>query len=460
VGTTETYVTTDTKLKRIAWLSAREPGKQFDCLMHLFTEGSLAACFHELDGRKAVGVDGITKAQYGEDLDGHLKDLVSRMKRMAYRPGPVRRVLIPKDGQPGAKRSLGVGNFEDKLVQRMMHKVLESIYEPLFLDCSYGFRPGRGCHDAVRALCQHLYRHEVQAVVDVDVAGYFDSIDHGLLLKILREKINDARLLRYLVRLFKAGVMAEGELRVSDEGVPQGSLCSPVISNIFAHYVIDTWFEQTVKRHCAGHVAMFRYGDDVVVCCQFEKDAKRIREALGKRLARYRLRLNEGKTRLVPFSRRARQRGERQGVFDFLGFTFYWGRSRRGAWIPKVKTSGARLRIKLKRVAIWARAVRNRRRLPWIWAIFCAKLRGHIQYFGVSFNTAAVNTFVHRATRILFRHLNRRSQRRSFCWERFTLFMQAHPLPRVRIRHSLLSPVSPRKGFCLEPTALIGHGGF
>ena len=437
MGTTETCETTDTKLRRIAWLSARERSKRFDCLMHLFTEESLAACFHELDGRKAVGVDGVTKARYAEDLDRNLEDLLSRMKRMAYRPGPVRRVRIPKEGKPGAFRPLGVGNLEDKLVQGMMHKVLESIYEPLFLDCSFGFRPGRGCHDAIRALHQHLYRQEVEVVIDVDLASYFDAIDHLLLLGMLREKVGDPRLLRYLARMFKAGVLAEGELQVTEEGVPQGSLCSPVLSNIFAHYVIDTWFEETVKCHCVGEVAVFRYADDLVVCCQFERDAIRIRKALGGRLAQYRLRLNEEKTRLVPFSKRARQRGERQGVFDFLGFTFYWGQSRRGAWIPKVKTSGVRLRVKLKRVSAWARAVRNRWRLPRIWAMFCAKLRGHIQYYGVSFNIAAVQTFVHHALRILRRWLNRRSQRKSFTWERFFLYLQAHPLPRARISHSL-----------------------
>jgi group II intron reverse transcriptase/maturase len=232
--------------------------------MHLFTEESLAAYFHALDGKKAVGVDGVSKAEYGEQLGSNLKELIARMKRMGYRPGPVGQVLIPKGDKAGAMRPLGISNFEDKLVQGVMRQVLESIYEPLFLPGSYGFRPGRGCHDAVRDLHHHPYRHPVQTVIDVDLAKFFDTIDHELLLGMLREKINDPKFLRYVQRMFKSGVLAEGELTVGDEGVPQGSLCSPILANIFAHYVIDVWLEGVVKSHCAGEVAWFRYADDLL----------------------------------------------------------------------------------------------------------------------------------------------------------------------------------------------------
>ena len=220
--------------------------------MHHFNEQSLTECFHQLDGAKAVGVDGVTKAAYAMHLDDNLTDLVARMQRMAYRPGPGRQVLIPQEGAPQATRLLGISNLEDKVVQLMMHRVLESIYEPLFLDCCYGFRPGRGCHDARRALHQHLYRKEVETIIDVDMANYFGTIDHGLLEAMLREKIKDERFLRYVKRMFKAGVLTAGELRVSEEGVAQGSCCSPVLANIFAHHVIDTWCETVVKRHCRG----------------------------------------------------------------------------------------------------------------------------------------------------------------------------------------------------------------
>ena len=430
-------IDTNTKLKRIAWLSAQEPEMVFDQLMHWVNEGSLAACFHELDGKKAVGIDGIDKVQYGENLAANLKDLVARMKRMAYKPAPVRQVLIPKEGKPGATRPLGIGNFEDKLVQKMIQKILESIYEPRFLDCSFGFRPERGCHDAIRSLYQHLYRCDVQTVLDVDLANFFGTIDHSLLIDMLKEKINDQRLIRYILRMFKAGVLADGDLSVSKEGVPQGSICSPVLANVFAHYVIDEWFNSVVKAHCAGRVEMFRYCDDVVICCQYEHDARRINKALKSRLEKFNLRLNVEKTKLVSFDKWAYYSDNKPGVFDFLGFTFYWGRSRKGRIIPKVKTSGKRLRSKLKNVNEWGRRVRNKYPQAIIWKLFRQKLDGHIRYYGVSHNIKAVINFRDKARWILFKHLNRRSQRKSCNWEKFERYEKLFPLPKARICHVL-----------------------
>ena len=434
---TDNPITTETKLKRIAALSTANPKMVFTHVIHHFNEESLRACFHELDGRKAIGIDGVDKANYGKNLDENLRDLVGRMKRMAYIPGPVRQVLIPKDGKQGATRPLGISNFEDKIVQKMMQKVLESIYEPLFYENSYGFRPGKSCHDAIEALHAHLSTHIVETVIDVDLANYFGSISHQEVIAVIQKKISDPKLIRYLIRMFKSGVLTKGDLSVNDEGVVQGSVCSPIIANIFSHEVIVKWMEETVKAHCAGEVKMVLYADDMVICCQYQNDAERIKAALGRRLSKYGLKMNEDKTKLVNFSKRKKRCGIAQETFDFLGFTFYIGKSRRGYYLVKLKTIGKRFRMKLKLVNDWARSIRNKIPLKQIAKIASAKMRGHIQYYGVSHNYAEVNNFVYRVKRILFKWLNRRSQRKSFTWEKFGMFLTRIKFPEAKICHKL-----------------------
>ena len=430
-------VITNTKLNKIACLSKQDTKKKFDCLMHLFNRESLLDCFHQLDKNKAVGTDGVDKMAYEMNLYGNIEGLIMRMKDMAYRPDPVREVLIPKDGKRSAMRPLGISNLEDKIVQKMMQRVLESIYEPLFLECSYGFRPERSCHTAIQALHQYLYKNEVQTVIDIDLANFFGTIDHTMLEGILREKINDTKFMRYISRMFKSGVLSDGELKMSEEGVVQGSCCSPVLANIFAHYVLDVWIEEMVKPACKGTIALFRYSDDAVICCQYEADAKRIRQALGKRLDKFKLRLNEEKTKLVAFDKRLVAQGIEQGMFDFLGFTFYWGKSCSGWTIPKLKTRNQTIRTKLMNVKKWIKQVRNQMPLKEIWKAFRAKLRGHVQYYGVSYNSRQVKHFLYQATRTMFKWLNRRSQRKSFTWKRFNLFIGLNPLPKAQVAHRL-----------------------
>ncbi|QHS31175.1 reverse transcriptase domain-containing protein [Piscirickettsia salmonis] len=396
----------------------------------------VATLTHELNGKKALGVDGVTKEQYEENLIPNLLDLLDRMKRMAYIPGAVRLVLIPKEGRPGAMRPLGISNFEDKIIQKMTQKVLESIYDPIFLGNSYGFRPGKSCHNAIRALDYYLFSNRIESIIDVDLENYFGTIDHNLLIDMLETKIKDQRFIRYIIRMFKAGVLSKGELTMSDEGVPQGSVCSPIISNIFAHYVIDDWFEKVVKKHCQGKVEMFRYADDMVICCQFRNDAGRIKKALAKRLSKFRLKMNEDKTREIAFSKQDAARGIRQGAFDFLGFTFYLGVSVSGrAIIPKLKSSGKRLRSKLKKISEWMKKNRNKYPLRKLWEIFCSKLKGHVQYYGVSFNADGVGLFLYKARRIFYKWVNRRSQRKSFNWGKFSLFVKRFPMPKAKVCH-------------------------
>ena len=434
---TETLNKTDTILKRIFWLSEQDKEKCFGSLMHLFNQKSLEQCFHELDGNKAVGIDGVNKEAYGKNLQENIEDLVERMKRMAYIPGPVRQVLIPKEGKPGATRPLGISNFEDKIIQRMTQKVLEAIYEPIFLDCSHGFRPKRGCHTAIQELMDHLYSNEVQTIIDIDLKNFFGTIDHKMLEDLLKEKISDFTFMRYINRMLKAGVLAEGEMNIDEEGVPQGSCCSPILSGIFAHYALDVWIEGTVKEHCKGKVKLIRYADDAVICCELEEDAIRIRASLGKRLDKFKLQLNEEKTKLVGFNKAKARLGIKQGTFDFLGFTFYWTRSRGMRIIPKLKTRGKTVKAKLKKVKEWVKQERHKAPMKKLWDRFCKKLGGHIAYYGVSHNFRQVQSFVTRSTRIFFKWMNRRSQKKSFNWKDFQKFLQRNPLPKVRIVHPL-----------------------
>jgi group II intron reverse transcriptase/maturase len=273
-------------------------------------------------------------------------------------------------------------------------------------------------------------------VIDIDLKNFFGTIDHELLESILKQKIKDPRFMRYINRMFKAGVLSKGELRMSEEGVPQGSICSPILANVFAHHAIDLWMESMVKPNCRGKVGLFRYADDAVICCQFKEDAERIKDTLGKRLAKFKLQINEEKTKLVAFDKNAAKQGIPQDTFDFLGFTFYLGYSKTGRLIiPKLRTRSKTMNSKLKRVTAWFKEIRNTQSLKWIWKIFTAKLRGHIQYYGVSHNIRMVRIFFNQAKKIAFKWINRRSQRKSFTWEKFNLYMEANPLPTERIVH-------------------------
>ena len=435
MGETKPNNITETKLKRVTQLSDESPRRVFMGLMPHVNRESLISCFHELDGRKAVGIDQVTKEEYERDLVKNIDDLLSRMRSMTYYPSPVREVLIPKDD--GNFRPLGISNLEDKIVQRMFSKILEAIYEPIFEDWSFGFRRGIGCHNAIKQCNQHLFSGRVNYIIDVDLENYFGSIDHKKLVAILRMKIKDERFIRYIVRMLKAGILSNGELRMSDEGSPQGSCCSPILSNIFAHYALDVWFRDIVKKHAKGQVEMYRYCDDIVFCCELQEDADKIYRGLKGRTERFSLKMNVDKTKRINFSKAKAQGGERQGTFDFLGFTFYLGKSRRGNYIPKIKSNRRKIKKKLQVVKEWCRINRHRNTLCELWKIFCIKLRGHAQYYAVSGNYRGVATFFCQATRIFFKWMNRRSQRRSFDWSKFGRFLANFPPPRVTIIHRL-----------------------
>ena len=424
----------ETGLMRIERLSTENPGMEFKWLIQHFTKDNLIKCFHELGRKKAVGIDGRSKDEYEMNLEENIEFLIERMKGLKYYPAPVREVKIPKGN--GKFRPLGISNIEDKIVQSMFAKVLNAIYEPLFSDSSYGFRSERSCHDAIRDIHKYVSRLRYGVVIDVDLSNFFGTIDHRKLIQILEIKIKDKTFIRYIVRMLRSGILTEGELKKSDTGTPQGSIVSPVLANIFAHYAIDQWLEATVPKYLYGNIHVVRYADDFVIFTN-KKDVPRILEAFKGRLERFSLEFNLEKTKVINFSKTDYVNGEKQDDLNYLGFTFYFGRSRKGKAIVKVKTNKKTFTKKLKEITGWCKANRNVYRLGELWKTFISKVRGHIQYYGVSHNCKMVNCFVREATRAFFKWVNRRSQRKSFNWEKFSLYMELRPLPVVKVIHRL-----------------------
>ncbi len=436
MGVTKSNQTMATKLKRIATLSSQAPKMEFKWLMPHFTEENLISCFNELDGNKAVGIDGRTKDDYARDLDNNIQELVEKMKALAYRPSPVREVLIPKGNKQF--RPLGMSNIEDKIIQMMCCKVLESIYEPLFANCSYGFRRNRSAHMAIREMIEYLNFNNVKVVIDIDLENYFGTIRHKDLLEMLSLKIKDKTFLRYIARMLKVGKVTKQGVKKSECGLAQGSILSPILANIYAHYVIDLWVTKRVPQYSIGKVRMFRYCDDLVLCCTDTRDIEKVLRSLRKRLSKFGLTLNKEKTKEVKFNKYTFERGVKQESFDFLGFTIYLSRARKGNFVTvKVKTSKKTLRAKLANVKTWVRLNRFNGTIRPIWLKFCRKLEGHIAYFGVTNNYEAVAQFLYQARRIFFKWMNRRSQRRSLNWEKFSQFERQYPKPRVKIYHNL-----------------------
>lgn len=413
--------TTVTGVERIARRARSQPEELFTALMHHFSVKNLRACFDALDGRKALGIDGVTKAQYGEKLEDNLQRLHNQLHQMSYRPKPVRQVQIPKED--GSMRPLGISCIEDKIVQEMTRQILEAIYEPVFIDTSYGFRPKRSCHDALRQLNKEMMCQPVNWVADIDLAKFFDTMPHQQILGVLGLRIKDRKFLRLISRMLKAGIQAPGGVLYDELGSPQGSIVSPVIANIFLDHVLDQWFTAVVSDHCRGYSSILRYADDVIAVFENEDDAHRFMRVLPKRLEKYGLRLNAKKTHLLASGKRHTrscfQVGKRPSTFDYLGLTHYWGHSRKGYVRLKRKTSKKRLRRALAELKHWLSQMRSSRKLPEIWTTVGQKLRGHFNYFGVTDNSNALYLFEREAYRLLFKWLNRRSQRRSFTWESF-----------------------------------------
>lgn len=429
----------ETQLTRIAELAKANHDMAFTSLAHLLNEDNLKQCHHELPSGKSTGVKGVTKEDYGKDLDENIAALVVRMKKKAYRPVPVKRTYINKPGTK-KKRPLGLPDHEDKIVQRGVSKILNAIYENDFLDSSFGFRPNRSCHDALKILNVYIEERRTNFIVDADIKGFFDNVDHEWMMEFLKHRINDPNLLRIIARFLKGGYMEEGKFFKTDKGTPQGGVISPILANVYLHYVLDLWFEKVVRKQCDGQAYMVRYADDFVCCFQLRSDAENFYSALFKRLQRFNLEVAEDKTKIISFGRFADKNDDGKGngggkpsTFDFLGFTHYCSKSKHGRFRVKRKSSRKKVKAKLKEHKEWLKSHRTMD-IKFIMARISRSLVGYYNYYCITDNSPAVKSFLHQVRRLLFKWMNRRSQRKSFSWDKFILFLRKYPLPQPKVK--------------------------
>jgi RNA-directed DNA polymerase len=420
------------ELRKVAERARREPDGRFHSLAHLLHSGALEWAFDRQRANAAVGVDGVTKEMYEQDLRGNLRSLVERLKTKRYRHQPIRRVHIPKDN--GKTRPLGISAFEDKIVQDAIREVLQAIYEQDFLDCSYGFRPGRSAHDAIRALHGAADQGVCNWILEADIVSFFDSVDRAALVEMLRKRLADGSLLRLIGKCLNVGVLDGEEFSAPSVGTAQGSVLSPLLGNIYLHYVLDEWFDRVVRPRLRGRATLVRYADDFVIAFELREDADRVWEVLPKRMQRYGLALHLDKTRRLDFRRppREQQSGQGPSTFDFLGFTLYWRRTRLGYWRLGCQTRRVRLHRAINAVDEWCRSQRH---LPLAvqHAGLRSRLQGHINYFGVNGNLRSVASLCYHVVRSWKRWLSRRSQKAYLTWERMKLILQRYPLPPPRV---------------------------
>lgn len=418
--------------------AARRSGQTlFTSLLHHVDVAALKRAFRRQRRAASPGADGVTMAMYEQNLESNLQGLHDRVHAGHYWPQPVVRVQIPKPD--GGKRPLGIPALEDKLLQSAVAEVLSAVYEADFLDYSYGFRPARSAHQALAALEKSVMTQYVNYVLDVDIASFFDSVDHGWLMRMLSHRIADRRVLRLIERWLKAGILESGRRIQSETGTPQGSGISPLLANVFLHYIFDLWIAQQ-RRRARGHIVVCRYADDLVLGFQYKDQAQKLFAALRERFAKFGLSLHEGKTRLIEFGRFASENRSKAGLrrpetFNFLGFTHYCSRTRSGRFTVKRKTQAKRLNRKLVAVRVEMKRRRHRplaEQYTWLSHV----LNGHYRYYGVIFNARSLNAFYEGVKRAWFQSLRKRSQRSRMNWERFHRILATFALPKPIIHQS------------------------
>ena len=417
-----------TSLRGIAEKSALRKEHRFQNLTNELTPEYLSWCWEQLNKKAAPGVDNVTVREYGENLSENIADLWSRLKRGGYRAKLIVRRFIPKPG--GKQRPLGLPATEDKVLQAGVARILEAIYEADFRECSFGYRPHTGAKDAVKGLCKSLQYGKFNYIVEADIRSFFDSIDHDILLEMLRKRIDDRKFLNLIRKWLKAGILEkDGKITDPVTGTPQGGIVSPILANIYLHYALDEWFEDVVRSHCRGEEKLVRYADDFVCAFQYQDDAARFYKVLGRRLEKFGLSLAEEKTRMFWFSRFETKDNK---TFDFLGFEYRWGQDRRKKPLVKLLTSRRKYRASLKNFSEWCRKNRHLK-MTELFRKLNAKLRGYYNYYGVIGNFESLSDFFWHATRILFKWLNRRSQRKSYNWKGFNELLKFFRIERPRI---------------------------
>jgi RNA-directed DNA polymerase len=434
--------TVSTKLEQIAKLAREMPQAALTTLAHHIDIEWLREAYRRTRKDGATGIDRQTADEYAMHLDDNLRSLLERAKSGSYVAPPVRRVHIPKAGKGSQTRPIGIPTFEDKVLQRAVAMVLEAVYEQSFRDCSYGFRPGRSAHQALRVVQSQTVKMAGKWVLEVDIRNFFGTLDHSLLRDIVRKRVRDGVLLRLISKWLNAGVMEDGAIEYPEAGTPQGGVISPILANIYLHEVLDEWFARQVVPRLAGRAILVRFADDLVIIFGYERDARRVFEVLPKRLAKYGLTLHPEKTRLIDFRRPDRRvsaspnNGDarsRPDTFDLLGFTHYWAMSRNGYWVVKQKTAADRFRRTLKRIADWCQRYRHEP-VRGQWTALRRKLLGHFGYFGITGNFKALRNLRYRVIAVWRKWLSRRSQRAWIPWDAMMQLLARYPLPEPHIR--------------------------
>jgi group II intron reverse transcriptase/maturase len=441
VPNTEAGIDTAFKLTLISKRAKEEPRTKFISLMHLLNAEYLRNCYAELKRGKAAGIDGkVVEGYTEEEITQAIEAVILKLKMRTYRPQPVRRVYIEKGN--GQKRPLGIPTVMDKVIQLGVAKILEAIYEPTFLPVSYGFRQGRNAHECLRELNHKIMGQKVNWVIEADIRGFFDHVDHGWMMRCIEEKIGDTPFKKLIERMLKAGIMEEGQYRASKEGTPQGGIISPLLANIYLHYVLDMWFEKVEQKELKGEAYLIRYADDFVVCLQHKEEAQKVLEDIRGRMGKFGLELAEEKTGIVEFGRFAeenhRRRGEgKPGTIEFLGFIHYCTRTRDGRFMARAKTSRKKMSRAIKRMGAWLKSIRNLLKLEEIWKLLKLKLQGHYNYYGLSGNFESIQRYYRKVLGLVFKWLNRRSQKTTWNWSTFREHLDRNPLPKPKLTYAI-----------------------